>query len=103
MKTREQIQSSMQSALIESRKRLNDLKGDVEAAGDAVSLEMRNSLAEAEKLWELGQAKYRELTAVSDARFEEIHGATVAHWEELSAWIDSGWSNVRERLTHRLS
>lgn len=98
MKTREQIQLRMQSGLAESRQKIEGIKADIEAAGDEVYADARNSLIEAEKLWERGQEKYEELAAASDARFEEIHGATLEHWEDLSAWIDSGWANIRERL-----
>jgi uncharacterized protein with ATP-grasp and redox domains len=98
MKTREEIQASMESGLAETGKKIDKMKADIEAAGDDASDEAKEALAEAETLWERGKAKYEELADATDDEFEELREAAARNWDELSDRIEAGWASISEKF-----
>jgi F0F1-type ATP synthase membrane subunit b/b' len=98
MKTREEIQASMESGLATSEQKIQSMKADIEAAGDDASDEAKEALAEAETLWERGKAKYEEIANASDEEFEQLRDSAAKHWDEISDKLEAGWASISEKF-----
>lgn len=98
MKSREELQANMKSALDASESKINEMKAKMEAAGDDVSDEASIALAEAEKMWEKGKSKFDELSKASDETFEELRADAEANWDEISKSLESGWASVTAKV-----
>ncbi len=103
MNSRKEIQASMESGLAKTEEKIDQLKADIEAAGDDATEESKDALAEAEHLWQQAKAKYEEVVSASDEQFEELRESVVEHWEELSARAESVWDSVSEKLKRMFS
>ncbi len=103
MATREQLQAKMESGLAATEKKIDELKADIDAAGDKASDEAREALADAEKLWEKAKAKYREVADATDEEFEDLRDAAAKNWDELSDKLESGWASFSEKFKNLFS
>jgi hypothetical protein len=103
MKTREEIQSDMESGLAASQEKIDKMKADLEAAGDDASEEALEALEQAESLWDKARQKYDEIAAASDEEFEELRDSASKNWDELTAQMESGWNSISERFKSMFS
>ena len=103
MPTREEIQAEMESGLAASEEQIQKMRDEIAAAGDSASDEAKDALAEAEKLWEQGKAKYDELAAATDEQFEELRDSAAESWQELSSAMESGWNDVKNKFSEMFS
>lgn len=103
MKSREELQASMEAGLAAGQEKIEAMKVKMAEAGDDVSADATDALAEAEKAWEVGKVKLDELAAASDETFEELRASAEENWDEISASMEAGWASVSEKFKNLFS
>lgn len=98
MKSREEIQASMEAGLAASGKKIEEFKAKMAEGGDEVSEDAAKHLAEMEQAWNAGKSKLAELTAASDEKFDELWADTKENWESISSKMEEGWAGVTEKF-----
>lgn len=98
MKTREELQASMEAGIAASEEKIAVLKTKMSEAGDDVSDEAAEALAKAEQLCADGKSKLTELAAASDESFESLRASTEENWDKMTAQLDEGWTNVSDKV-----
>jgi len=98
MKSREELQASMEAGLAAGEEKITALKAKMADAGDSASDEAANALAQAEKALEAGKAKLSELAAASDESFEEMRASAEENWASISDQMEQGWASVSEKV-----
>ena len=79
------------------------LKGDMDAAGDAVSDETREAVAKAESLLEKGKAKASELANATDEEYEAMKASASENWDQIAARFESGWDDISAKVKNLFS
>jgi hypothetical protein len=98
MKSREEIQASMEAGLAASGKKIEEFKAKMAEGGADVSEDAAKHLAEAEALWASGKSKLDELSAASDEKFEELRAGAEENWESISSKMEEGWASVTDKF-----
>ena len=98
MKSREEIQASMEAGLAASGKKIQEFKAKIAEGGADVSEDAAKHLAEAEAMWATGKSKLDELTAASDEKFEELRDSAEKNWESISRQMEEGWARVTDKF-----
>ena len=98
MKSREEIQASMEAGLAASGKKIEEFKAKMAEGGADVSEDAAKHLAEMEAMWASGKSKLDELSAASDEKFEELWADTKENWESISSRMEEGWASVTDKF-----
>jgi hypothetical protein len=98
MKSREEIQASLEAGLAASGKRIEEFKAKLAEGGAEVSRDAAEDLAEMERAWEAGKNKLSELTAASDEKFDELWADTKGNWDSISSSMEQGWASVTSKF-----
>ena len=98
VKTREELQASMEAGIAASEEKIAALKVKMADAGADASEEGAAALAKAEKLCEDGKSKLAELAAASDESFENLRASAEENWDSISAQLDEGWTSVSDKV-----
>lgn len=98
MKSREELEASMKSALDAGETKIKEMQVKLDEAGDDAADDAKVALQEAEKMWEEGKAKLETLSQASDAKFEELRADAEANWDEISDKLEAGWASVSTKF-----
>jgi ElaB/YqjD/DUF883 family membrane-anchored ribosome-binding protein len=96
--TKEEMQARMNAAVSKMETHYDKLKADMDAAGDSVSEETREAVAEAESLLEKGKAKASELANATDEEYEAMKASAEENWDQIASKFESGWDDISAKV-----
>jgi len=98
MKSREEIQASLEATLAKGETKLSEMKVNLDEAGDDASDEAKEAYAAAERMVDSGKQRLGELADASDEKFDQIVASSKENWDDLSDKIEGGWAAVSDKV-----
>ena len=98
MKSREEIQASLEATLAKGETKLSEMKVKLDEAGDDASDEAKEAYAAVERMVDSGNQRLGELADASDEKFDQIVASSKENWDDLSDKIEGGWAAVSDKV-----
>lgn len=98
MASRQEIQEKLATTLAAGEEKFEQMKADMEKAGDNATQESKEALASAQSSLENGKQKLDDLASASDEQFDELMDKAKDGWDDLSSQVESGWASASEKI-----